>query len=72
MRAILPASWQEINEGRHFCHWWRDVDQRKLTAMLLLLILVLTLVIVGIGGWAADSRDPDYSLWPCKRPGADR
>ena len=36
--------------------------------MILLLILVLTLLVVGIGGWAADSRDVTYSLWPVHRP----
>jgi len=36
--------------------------------MILLLILVLTLLVVGIGGWAADSRDVTYSLWPTQRP----
>ena len=36
--------------------------------MILLLILVLTLVVVGIGGWAADSRDVSYGLWPMQRP----
>jgi hypothetical protein len=36
--------------------------------MILLLILVLTLLVVGIGGWAADSRDVNYSLWPVQRP----
>ena len=36
--------------------------------MILLLILVLTLVVVGIGGWAADSRDVTYGLWPVQRP----
>jgi hypothetical protein len=36
--------------------------------MILLLILVLTLLVVGIGGWAADSRDVTYGLWPMQRP----
>jgi hypothetical protein len=36
--------------------------------MILLLILVLTLLVVGIGGWAADSRDVTYGLWPMHRP----
>ncbi len=36
--------------------------------MILLLILVLALLVVGIGGWAADSRDVTYSLWPMQRP----
>lgn len=36
--------------------------------MILLLILVGTLLIVGIGGWAADSRDVTYGLWPVQRP----
>ena len=35
--------------------------------MILLLILVLTLLVAGIGGWAADSRDVDYGLWPMRR-----
>jgi hypothetical protein len=35
--------------------------------MILLLILVLTLLVVGIGGWAADTRDVDYGLWPVRR-----
>jgi hypothetical protein len=35
--------------------------------MILLLILVLTLLVVGIGGWAADSRDVNYGLWPLDR-----
>lgn len=38
--------------------------------MILLLILVLTLVVVGIGGWAADSRDVTYGLWPPHRTGS--
>ena len=36
--------------------------------MILLLILVLTLLVAGIGGWAADSRDVSYGLWPTQRP----
>jgi hypothetical protein len=35
--------------------------------MILLLILVLTLLVVGVGGWAADSRDVTYGLWPLRR-----
>lgn len=38
--------------------------------MILLLVLMLTLLIVGVGGWAADSRDERYSLWPLHRTGS--
>ena len=36
--------------------------------MILLLILVLSLLIAGIGGWAADTRDVSYGLWPRQHP----
>lgn len=35
--------------------------------MVLLLFLVLTLLVAGIGGWAADTRDVSYGLWPMRR-----
>jgi len=54
--------WQEINEAGHSCHWWLDIDQRKISAMLLLLILTVTLVIAALGGWLPDTRDPRYGL----------
>jgi len=76
MTYILKNSWQKINETRHFCHSWQDLNQRRLTAMaIILFLIVLTLVgyagITGIG--AADSRDPEWSLFPLNdRPAPPR
>jgi hypothetical protein len=32
--------------------------------VIFLLLLLLGLVLAGLGAWGADSRDPNYSLWP--------
>jgi hypothetical protein len=39
--------WQEIDSGRHYCHWWQDLDRSSITAMsLLLIVLVLSLAAI--------------------------
>lgn len=57
----MLAMWQKINAVRLFCHWWRDHDARRITAMIFLMIL-LALVLVGTGEtvrlMARDGRGP--------------
>ena len=43
---MVPAAWQEINECRHFCHWWRDVGGHRLAAMTYLMILAVVAVLL--------------------------
>ncbi len=44
---IVNHAWQEINACWHFCHWWQESEQTRVTAMILLVaaLLVLTLTI---------------------------
>jgi hypothetical protein len=64
--SMVDPGWQKINEPRHFCHWWQNIDQRTLPAMTIFLLLVLlALAVAGFTGWgAADTRDVRFSLWP--------
>ena len=39
--AILPQSWQKINERWHSCHSWRDLDGSSITAMTYFIILLV-------------------------------
>lgn len=41
----MPQKWQEVEVQWHHCHWWRDVEERRLPAMtIFLLVLVLVAI----------------------------
>jgi hypothetical protein len=49
--------WQEIDERRLFCHWWRDIHERIILAMDIFLILfALAAIVVLAVPLGADSR----------------
>ncbi|WP_141013738.1 hypothetical protein [Nocardioides sambongensis] len=47
MLGILARCWQQINGGRHSCHFWQIFDRRMITAMTLLLLLLGLAVVAG-------------------------
>jgi hypothetical protein len=56
--------WQEINGAWHSCHWWLDLDGRRLSAMEAIVILLAVLAIVGLSSYfGADSRGLDDNAW---------
>ena len=60
----MPHGWQDFNESGLSCHWWHDLDERKLTAMMVL-VLMLIFILAMWGGLkiGADRRDPNVSLF---------
>lgn len=41
----MTAPWQEINEERPFCHWWRFLDGARLTAMTTILLIIVAIAV---------------------------
>lgn len=37
----MTGKWQKIYEGRLFCHSWRVIDERRLTAMTTLIAIAI-------------------------------
>ncbi len=67
---MLACLWQQINVGRHTCHWWQETIRRRITAMTLLILflaltslLVLLVRVVGHDGYGSNpaprSHRPD-------------
>jgi len=55
---MLAHKWLDIYEECLICHSWREVIERRITAMTLLLVLsVLIAVAVLAPRYGADSRD---------------
>jgi hypothetical protein len=44
--------WQEIEGKGHFCHWWQDSNQRRITAMTDILTTAIAVVAL-LAGFAA-------------------
>ena len=42
--------WQEIDANRQICHWWRDPDGRRLTAMDIIFALAALVALVLVLG----------------------
>jgi hypothetical protein len=49
--------WQKINEPWLFCHSWRDLNQRMITAMTFLMILLFVVVALSVASVALIVRD---------------
>ena len=49
--------WQKINVARLFCHWWRDRDERRLTAMTYLMILMAVALLLSFESLRLMVRD---------------
>ncbi|GAA3815136.1 hypothetical protein CSO01_37670 [Cellulomonas soli] len=48
MRPVWARRWQKINEERQFCHSWRILAGRRLSAMTIVWIVLATLALVGV------------------------
>jgi hypothetical protein len=56
--------WQKINEAWHSCHWWPDLDGRRISAMTAIVILIALLAIVALSAsLGADSRGLNDDAW---------
>jgi len=42
----MPDRWQEINAECHLCHWWRDRDGGRITAMTFLIALIAVAAVI--------------------------
>jgi hypothetical protein len=47
----------EINAHCHYCHWWRDHDERRLTAMSTTTIIVLIAALVSLAALVETLRE---------------
>jgi hypothetical protein len=36
-------AWQEINDTRHYCHWWLEIAERRISAMNALLLILIAI-----------------------------
>jgi hypothetical protein len=56
--------WQKINGAWRSCHWWPDLDERRLSAMEAIVILLAVLAIVALSSYfGADSRGLGDDAW---------
>lgn len=53
----MHPDWQQINVRWLFCHWWRDLDRRSITAMTFLMIALAVAVLLMIATIRAIRHD---------------
>ena len=40
--------WQKITDHCHFCHWWQNPAERRITAMIIFFALLAFLTLLGV------------------------
>ncbi|TQN44764.1 hypothetical protein FHX52_3985 [Humibacillus xanthopallidus] len=43
---MMPADWQEIDGRRQNCHWWRNLHERRLSAMDIIIAFAALIALV--------------------------
>jgi len=50
--------WQKVDGKCHFCHWWRVVGERRISAMEIIVLLLAIITISALSyRHGADSRN---------------
>ena len=63
---MIVQVWQKINESRHSCHSWQQVEERIVSAMVILLLVLVLFLSAGVAsllGRTPDTRDHRVALW---------
>ena len=57
MRDMLPQEWQKINAQCHICHWWRNLDGDRISAMNTETIILLIIALAFLAALAETLRE---------------
>jgi hypothetical protein len=72
---MVRRPWQDLDALGRFCHWWQDLDERRINAMgILILTLVIASLVLGLERNArrARRRLPAVPAWPQPHERRDR
>jgi hypothetical protein len=57
MGDSLTQMWQKINAHCHFCHWWRKLDEDRISAMNTETIILLIVALASLAALAETLRE---------------